>query len=127
MRYMKKRCVRAKKQEATKTTKDGRTITLNNAAGRAEKLKLKAELWKRQKGICSLCGLPLYGIKESDYEHEVPGLGNRDDKNWNEDGTPKNSLAHRFCNLKKGSKRIPVNHFPAGDTEDEWPSDGGDF
>ena len=59
-------------------------LLLNNTAGRAEKLRLKSELYKRQGGLWSLCGLPLEGIKERTCEHEIPGLGNKTDAIWAE-------------------------------------------
>jgi hypothetical protein len=118
---MRKRFTKPKTQEATKKTRDGREVCLNNTAGRKEYLKRKAEMYKRQNGMCCICGLPLPGIRESDFEHETPrgmGGGSRNDAIYDEQGNAINGLAHRKCNSQKGSRRVPIDHHPGGMPED---------
>lgn len=58
-----------------------------------------SELWARENGICCLCGNPVSMI-EATREHKLSrSNGGKDGKNYRNVG-----LAHRSCNLAKGSE-----------------------
>lgn len=109
---------------------NGREVCSDTVAGKREYKRRLYEMWIRQKGICAgPCGR-FYDLDLMTFEHERPrkfGGSERDDRIIDEHGKPFNAATCLRCNKARGSRRTALNHFPAGDTEDEWPGDGGDF
>lgn len=82
-------------------------LDLKTAEGRREYYRRIADMALRQKGNCSLCGLPMR-IDDCTYEHESGrgmGGGHRDDR-IEINGKNYNSAAHSMCNVRKGSVRL---------------------
>lgn len=68
-------------------------------------------LWLRQDGFCCCC-LQKLKLKAATFEHEHQRTkGARDERIW-ADGLPMNGASHGWCNLKRGSKRTPIAHYP---------------
>ena len=91
---------------AIKRMEDGREICLQNDAGRHEYKQRKMRCWQRQSGLCSICHLPL-SLVECTFEHAMGRTaGHRDDRIINEKGEPLNSVCHKICNSRKGSRHF---------------------
>src|ERR1700676_116092 len=93
---------------AVKKTEDGREICLQNDAGRHEYKRRKALMWQRQNGLCSLCSKPV-SLVECTFEHargRGAAGGNRDDRIVDENSQPINSICHKICNSRKGSRHF---------------------
>lgn len=96
-----------RKREAIKTFSDREVCDLKTAAGLREYRSRTEQMWERQKGLCSICHLPMR-LEEATFEHDDGrghGGGHRDDRIW-VDGKPKNTAAHGLCNVLKGSVRL---------------------
>lgn len=96
-----------RKKEAVKILSDRREICAKTPLGEREYRCRTEQMWERQYGLCSICGLPM-SKEEATYEHsEGRGMngGHRDDR-IEIDGKPSNSAAHGMCNVKKGSVRV---------------------
>lgn len=102
-----------------KVLPDGREIcNLRTRKGVIEYNQRKHTMWQRQKGICCLslfcpqCPSELL-LEEATFEHEAGRAGGkRDDRVWIVvDGKKRrlNGVAHAFCNVWKGSRRIQYN------------------
>jgi len=87
-----------------------RQVCPKTPAGRREYQRRIEAMWKRQRGLCCLCGRPIL-LAESVFEHQDGrghGGGNRDDR-IEIDGKWINGAACWKCNSEKGSKRIKYN------------------
>ncbi len=94
MRYARRRCVLRKPVKATKTTLDGRKITLQNQAGFAEKRRLKGELFRRQGGRCIVCNQPLESVLDSVFWQDSE---KRQDAIYDDEGNEIGGLCHKGC------------------------------
>lgn len=98
---------RTKRKIPAVEVKGGREVCTKTAAGLREYCRRTEAMWERQRGLCSICGLPMR-IEEATFEHDDGrghGGGHRDDR-IEVDGEPKNSAAHGICNVRKGSVRL---------------------
>lgn len=99
---------------AVKKYRDGREVCLKNSAGREEYNRRIAEMSARQRDLCCLCGLYM-SPDDRTFEHFLgrgSGGGHRDDRIWtrgDELAEPMNGVAHGWCNMKKGSKRVTTS------------------
>ena len=88
----------------------GRQVCPKTPAGRKEYHRRIEAMWKRQRGLCCLCGRPIR-LSESVFEHQDGrghGGGTRNDA-VERDGKPYNGAACWTCNSLKASKRINYN------------------
>lgn len=87
---------------------DGREVCERSRLGQLEYEKRRNAMFKRQKGLCGLCGEPISGgERAATFDHEDGrGMGgaHRDDR-IEKDGKPYNCAAHLGCNYLKGSRR----------------------
>ena len=87
---------------AVKVYRDGREVCSETTAGKAEYVRRRRVAWEDQKGICSICHLPV-SWEEATSDHKNPrgmGGGSRDDRQENI------NAVHYRCNSEKGSRRV---------------------
>lgn len=88
---------------------DGREVCNDRTkAGTNEYKRRRHEMWRRQKGLCCLCGEYIIEGQET-FEHtdgRGSGGSRRDDRIVDDDGSWMNGAAHQKCNSTKGSRRI---------------------
>jgi hypothetical protein len=80
-----------------------------NIASKAEYDRRRDVMIERQLGRCGIC----LKMKPLQFDHALGrghGGGHRDDRIWEEDGSPKNAALCHNCNLQKGSKRYAWIH-----------------
>lgn len=95
------------KPEPFHTTRDGREICSEHAAGKREYERRKKIMWMRQLERCATCREHT-AFEEGQFGHGRSrgfGGGFRDDRIWDQDGRPMNAFLCGKCNSAQGSRK----------------------